>query len=104
MPWLIDPPSFGLHGGTPPTTADEFAEQQWPPCPVCGTTVDVDRIDISAFDDVEPRYIMGQWECPNGCDPKRRTVEELWSWTGLGEPFRFNRATAPQRTVIALDN
>jgi hypothetical protein len=91
MTWRLDPPTFGLTGGIGPTTLAEFTEQQWPACPVCGTTIEVTAICVGdhSLPPEQWAYIMGQWHCPRGCDPKRRTPEELGDYTGFGEPFSF---------------
>lgn len=57
-----------------PLTADEFAQIRPPACPVCGTTVTIDRIDITLNAEELARqgrtYIAGRWECPRGCNPR----------------------------------
>jgi hypothetical protein len=53
-------------------TADEFAQLEWPPCPVCGGKLSVQRIDITMNADDEARngrsYIAGLYECEHHCD------------------------------------
>lgn len=55
-------------------TAAEFAQLVPQPCPVCGTAVDVDRIDVTPNADYAADwghvYIAGRWACPRGCDPE----------------------------------
>jgi hypothetical protein len=53
----------------PEYTADEFARQTRPPCPICGTEVMVDPGDGSHMHAREPvMYIPRGWECPQqGC-------------------------------------
>ena len=41
-----------------------------PPCPVCGTPIEQDMIDVSTWAGPSEQ-IPGMWECPNGCDPRR---------------------------------
>lgn len=90
MTWHLEPSTFGLYGGIAPSTLAGFAEQQWPPCPVCGTTIDVDAICVPTTPhDPEVLYMMGQWHCPRGCDPKRRSPGEL---PEISEPFRYGTA------------
>ena len=48
-----------------------------PPCPVCGTPIEQDMIDVTSYmDPYPPQYIPGMWECPNGCDP--RNADPRW--------------------------
>lgn len=77
--WRIDPDTLSLTNLDVPDrhsviySAQEFAAQQWPPCPVCGTTVDVNQIDVTLNEEDERRngrtYISGPWSCPRGCNP-----------------------------------
>lgn len=53
-------------------TLAEFHRQEWPACPVCGTTVDVTPVPTPTLNDRD-QYIPGRWRCPRGCDP--RTAE-----------------------------
>jgi hypothetical protein len=85
MTWCIDPSTFALTGGTPPRTLSEFAAQEWPPCPVCGTAIEVDAVAVPVMGSRESGFMMGQWYCSRGCDPKRRPVGSV---PELGEPFR----------------
>lgn len=65
--WSINPDTMALEGGpTGRLTGGQWNAQQWPPCPVCGTTVNVDRVDAREWLDQVPMYLMGGWECPNG--------------------------------------
>jgi hypothetical protein len=74
--WIIDPATLGLkpedgseHPG--PFTAQDWAKQIWPDCPVCGCTINVARVDAtSSWSDPAPVFLMGRWECPNHCDPR----------------------------------
>lgn len=76
-PWHFDPDSRQLAGGPSRTlTGAEWRGQVWPPCPVCGSTIDVERIDVTSKGEAWAvggvrRYIVGLWECPNECDPRR---------------------------------
>jgi hypothetical protein len=55
-------------------TAGEFAELAPPACPVCATTVEVQRLDATPNADYEAEhgrgYLVGMWSCPHGCDPR----------------------------------
>jgi hypothetical protein len=52
---------------------DERSRYQPPPCPVCGTTAEVDWIEVTlnARDLTENgrSYIPGRWTCPHNCNP-----------------------------------
>ncbi len=64
----------GLNLVTPfsrPVTAEEWNDIQWPPCPKCGTTICVDRVDVTTFGQLLRHYVSGRWECPNECDPRQ---------------------------------
>lgn len=65
----LDPPK--LVGPQPPRpggwTASEWARQQFPPCPNCGTTVEVDRVGGGTLSG-EALYIDSRWRCPRNCD------------------------------------
>jgi hypothetical protein len=54
-------------------TAAEFARLEFPPCPVCGTTAQADRLDCTTRADIEEggerMYLVGRWSCPRGCNP-----------------------------------
>jgi hypothetical protein len=56
----IDPDTFALVGD-----GDDV-----PPCPVCLAPIEIDMIDVTTWGSTEPEYVIGQWECPNGCDPR----------------------------------
>lgn len=69
---MIGPaPTFRLLG-LPERFIENTADSlQLPPCPVCGQTIEIDTIEITAFGG--PRtFIPGPWECPSGCDPRFR--------------------------------
>ena len=72
--WMINPatldlePTDGSHPGT--FTGQDIRVQQWPPCPVCGVTIDVDFVDVHTTGDRFPVLVMGGWQCPNDCDPR----------------------------------
>jgi hypothetical protein len=74
MGLAIDPETLMISGGDRVFTAGQFALLVPPPCPVCGATVDVDRIDVTLNAEEEARrgrsYIIGRWECPHHCDPR----------------------------------
>ena len=44
-----------------PVTAEEWNGIQWPPCPKCGTTVLVDRADVTTVGDLLRQYVAGRW-------------------------------------------
>lgn len=74
-PWYIDPDTGHLTGGPKSVlTGAEWREQVWPSCPVCGATIRVDRVEVTRFPPPHGgvrEYIVGMWECPNECDPRR---------------------------------
>lgn len=104
--WKIDPETCQLISPEPSRaySGAEFAALPWPPCPVCGATIQVDRLDIQSCADPLPVYIPGQWQCPNECDPRtpnKRQETELcvwylscgcvaWSPMGASSPFSTN--------------
>ncbi len=66
--WTIDPDSLYLiPSADRKYTASEFANQAWPPCPVCGVDIRVFRIDAQAFGDEDRKFIPRQWRCPQAC-------------------------------------
>ncbi|MBX6387043.1 MAG: hypothetical protein IRZ07_29375 [Microbispora sp.] len=71
--WRINPETLTLDpvdGEHPKTfTAQECRVQQWPPCPVCDSTIEVDFVDVRTSQDPAPVYVMGTWRRPNDCDP-----------------------------------
>ena len=70
--WRLHPRTLtlvGPPGPLPGYTARQFAAQLWPPCPICGTTIEVSRINVHAQTDPEPLFITGRWKCPRGCNP-----------------------------------
>lgn len=76
-----------------PVTAEEWNGIQWPPCPKCGATICVDRVDVTAVSDLLRQYVAGRWECPNECDP--RAADETRS---LIQGFaRARRGAFPER-------
>jgi hypothetical protein len=75
--WTINPETFGLDGPTGQFSAQEFDAIERPPCPVCGTTIDVDRINIQGAVDRFPVFLIGSWRCPNQCDPRVGKVTTL---------------------------
>lgn len=72
--WRINPRTFDLEpieGSRPGTfNGQDIRAQEWPPCPVCGATIDVDFVDVRGYADQFPVFVMGAWECPNDCDPR----------------------------------
>lgn len=72
--WRINPETLGLdpvdgeHPGT--FTGQDTRAQEWPPCPVCDTMIDVDFVDVRGQADQFPVFMMGRWKCPNDCDPR----------------------------------
>lgn len=73
--WRIDPGTLRLTNPDAPSrfTGAEWAQQRWPPCPVCGATVEPDKIYATANQrDHELHgctYMAGLWSCPHGCNP-----------------------------------
>jgi hypothetical protein len=55
-------------------TAGEFAAIEQPPCPVCGTPVEIERLDVTMNAEDERlngrSCIAGMWSCPRDCDPR----------------------------------
>jgi hypothetical protein len=55
-------------------TAAEFAQIPPQPCPVCGTTVNVEQIYVTpnpmSLAEHGRIYIAGRWACPRTCDPE----------------------------------
>lgn len=72
--WRINPETFDLdpvdgdHPGT--FTGQDTRAQEWPPCPVCGATIDVEFVSVQGQSDPFPVFVMSWWECPNDCDPR----------------------------------
>lgn len=77
LPWHFNPDTWQLAGGpVRPITGAEWREQQWPPCPVCGSEIDIERCDVTSKGDAWATggvryYIHGLWQCPNECDPRQ---------------------------------
>jgi len=71
-PWRIDPDTFTLIEPPRPRpqgyTTREFDNQVWPPCPICGTTIEVQPIRMSSLGDSEQLFIPGHTKCPRGCN------------------------------------
>jgi hypothetical protein len=71
-PWRIDPDTFTLIEPPRPRpqgyTTREFDNQVWPPCPVCGATIEVQPIRMSSLGDSEQLFIPGHTKCPRGCN------------------------------------
>jgi hypothetical protein len=68
--WSINPETFRLDGPGGRMSAQEFAAVERPPCPVCGTTIHVERVNVQGRADRFPVFIRGPWQCPNECDPR----------------------------------
>lgn len=72
--WTIEPGTLDLkpETGDPRArmTEEEWADQVWPDCPVCETTIDVQAISAPDIGKVESFYVVGRWQCPNSCDPR----------------------------------
>ncbi|GAA2861456.1 hypothetical protein [Nonomuraea rubra] len=70
--WHINPETLNLDPeedrGTTTFTDQEWNAQEWPACPVCGTTIDVSRISTPDLGDRTPKYIIGRWKCLYRCD------------------------------------
>lgn len=60
----IDPDTFVIV-----TLDDVEGPDVLPPCPVCGTMIEIDMIEVTTWNG-PPAWIEGMWECPNGCDPR----------------------------------
>lgn len=73
--WRLTPGTFNLvEEGRPHPggyTWQEFQDVERPPCPTCGTPVNVSPVEMRTMDDPEPKYIPGLAACPNGCDPRQ---------------------------------
>lgn len=86
----IDPATLMIDGVEGRTfTADEFAALVPPDCPVCGTQVRIDQINVTFSAEEEAAhgrsYIAGMWDCPHGCNP--RTGERMH----FGQSFESRR-------------
>lgn len=70
MPWSLEPGTFDLvHSeGRSDFTAAEFAWQEWPPCPACGTRVIVDAIPTPSLENRDS-FLPGRARCPRGHTP-----------------------------------
>lgn len=77
----INPDTLRIEGvdGHERRSAAEMAALGRPPCPVCGTPVIIQHIDVTTNAADELRngrsYVLGSWDCPRGCNP--RTGERL---------------------------
>ncbi|MDN3356853.1 hypothetical protein [Actinomadura sp. DC4] len=73
--WRLDPNTFALtEEGRPRPggyTWEEFQDVGRPPCPTCGTPINVSPVKVEAMGDPEPRYVPGLMSCPNRCEPRR---------------------------------
>lgn len=69
--WTIDPETlrFSENDARPEHgyTRAEFDAMDPPPCPTCGTPVDVTAIPTPDLGSRETRYIPGRWRCPRSC-------------------------------------
>ena len=54
-----------------PVTAEEWGSIIWPPCPRCGATLLVDRIEATALQQRIAHYLPGRIACPNEHDWRR---------------------------------
>lgn len=74
--WRLDPDTYALIEEDRPHpsgyTWQEFQDVDRPPCPACGTPIDVDAVGSRTMADPEPMYIPGLMSCPTGCQPRRR--------------------------------
>ena len=93
----------GLPSGA--LTADQFGQLIPPPCPVCGATVRIDRIDVTLNAEEEARrgrsYIAGRWECPHDCDPRagqRRHYGQSYG-RGVGDPGVTCKCSCGDETI-----
>lgn len=48
-------------------TWQEFSAQNRPPCPTCGSRIDIDPVPSTNRATGETIYTPGRWTCPNGC-------------------------------------
>lgn len=94
----------GLPGNT--LTADEFAQLEPPPCPVCGAAVQIDRVDVT-FNEDDLRangrtYIAGMWHCPRGCNPRtgQRMHYSQSAELSIGDPGIRARCSCGDEAVL----
>jgi hypothetical protein len=99
--WRIDPETLRLinpdlpdNGDRATSTKEQFGAQQWPPCPVCGATVEVDLIDVTLNEEDLRRngrsYIAARWDCPRDCDQitkQRRHLSQQWGRDAASEIY-----------------
>jgi hypothetical protein len=52
-----------------PVTTEEWNTITWPPCPKCGATLLVDRVEVTAIHQQVAHYLPGRLACPNEHDP-----------------------------------
>lgn len=68
MTWTMDESGVITHSdGHKQLTLAEFQRQAWPPCPSCGTRVDVSPVAVPDRSSLETSYIPGRVACPRGC-------------------------------------
>lgn len=66
--WRLDPDTWVLVGGPSSLSAGQVRASRWPVCPVCAGRIEVETIEVSTW--ARPgQFMIGQWECPAGCDP-----------------------------------
>lgn len=72
MSITLDPETFELAGVARSYSADRFAALEFPACPVCGTRIVADQIEVTPNVEDEARngrtFVVGRHECPRGCD------------------------------------
>ena len=54
-------------------TAEEWNLIEWPPCPKCGATLIVDRLEATTVAQRIAHYLPGRMACPNECDWRPET-------------------------------
>jgi hypothetical protein len=54
-------------------TAEEWNSITWPPCPKCGATLIVDRLEVTFIHQRIAHYLPGRVACPNECDWRHET-------------------------------
>lgn len=67
----LDPGTMMLRGLPSIVSRTDWASIEWPPCPSCGVSIEVESLDVGTFGqhpsnrDLAP----GRWSCPNDCNP-----------------------------------